>query len=333
MNSILKVGVIGLGVGYKHFLAFQKDKRCNVIGVCDFDRKKLRKFNLLHNKDKKIRTYKKDSDIIKNSDIDIISIASYDSYHFKEIKECIKNKKNIFIEKPICLSLKELNHIKKLLAGSKIKISCNLNLRTSKIFRNIQKSKKFGKIFYFEGDYNSGRIEKLTKGWRGDEKYHSVVLSGAIHMIDLMMWLKRDTPIEVTGYSNNIVTRKSKFRFDDFVVLLFKFRDNFVGKITANLGCIHPHFHNVALYGEKQTFLNTLNGALSIEKKNNFLIKNLGKGYRGKKQNLMIKDFVDSLVYEKKNSLEKKYLFDLMTVCFKSIESLKSKKKVKIKYS
>ena len=333
MKNILKVGIIGLGVGYKHFLAFQNDKRCKVVAVCDFDKKKVRKFNFLQNKKKEIKIYKKDIDIIKNSEIDIISIASYDSYHFKEIKECIKNKKNIFIEKPICLSLKELKKIKKLLVGSNIKISCNLNLRTSEIFKKTQKSKKFGKTFYFEGDYNSGRIEKLTKGWRGDENYHSVILSSAIHMIDLMMWFKKDTPTEVTGYANNIVTKKSKFRFDDFVVLLFKFKDNFIGKITANTGCIHPHFHNVALYGQKQTFLNTINGAYKIEKKKNFLIKDLGKGYRGKKQNLMITNFVDSIIYNKKNFLSKKYLFDLMTVCFKSIESLKTKKKIKINYS
>lgn len=332
MNKILNVGIIGLGVGYKHFLAYEKHQNCKVVAVCDFDKKKINSFNIYSNKNKKIKIYSNDDDIIRDKEIDLISIASYDSYHFNQIIKCIKLKKNIFIEKPICLFEKELIQIKKALEGTNIKISCNLNLRTSDIFKKIQKKKNFGKIFYFEGDYNSGRIHRLTKEWRGNEKYHSIILSSAIHMIDLMMWFKNDKPIEVTGYSNKIISKKTKFKFDDFVVLIFKFKDNFIGKVTANIGCVHPHFHNVALYGKKKTFINNIKETFEISKRKNYLFKKFKKNYRGEKLDAMITNFVNSIIFNRKEYFSKDYLFNLMTVCFRSIQAVKNNKKIKINY-
>ena len=40
----INIGVIGLGVGYHHLKYYLNNKNCNVIKVCDFDKKKI--FNL-----------------------------------------------------------------------------------------------------------------------------------------------------------------------------------------------------------------------------------------------------------------------------------------------
>ena len=37
----IKVGIIGLGVGERHLQALLKNKKCEVISVCDLDKKKL----------------------------------------------------------------------------------------------------------------------------------------------------------------------------------------------------------------------------------------------------------------------------------------------------
>ena len=41
MQKIYRVGIIGLGVGFKHFMAFQKLKNIKVTAVCDYDKKKI----------------------------------------------------------------------------------------------------------------------------------------------------------------------------------------------------------------------------------------------------------------------------------------------------
>ena len=55
---------------------------------------------------------------------------------------------------------------------TKIKLSTNTILRMSERFREIHqkiKSKKFGR-FFVEGDYNYGRLHKITQGWRSNVK-------------------------------------------------------------------------------------------------------------------------------------------------------------------
>ena len=97
----IKVGIIGLGVGYKHFEAYKFSKYADVKKVSDFSKKKIDNFK---KKFPKISTTNNASDLIKDPNIDLVSIASYDEFHFEQIKECIKYKKSIFVEKPACLT-------------------------------------------------------------------------------------------------------------------------------------------------------------------------------------------------------------------------------------
>ena len=51
----------------------------------------------------------------------------------------------------------------------------------------------YGRAYYVEADYNYGRLWKLTDGWRGEIPFYSVVYGGAVHMIDLVCWLRNAT--------------------------------------------------------------------------------------------------------------------------------------------
>ena len=50
--------------------------------------------------------------IFQNKNIDMISIASHDNYHFSQILLALKNKKHVFVEKPLCQTYQELEKIK-----------------------------------------------------------------------------------------------------------------------------------------------------------------------------------------------------------------------------
>ena len=45
--------------------------------------------------------------IFKDKQINLVSIASYDNYHFDQILKCLKNEK-IIVEKPMCLNPNQL---------------------------------------------------------------------------------------------------------------------------------------------------------------------------------------------------------------------------------
>ena len=111
----------------------------------------------------------------------------------------------------MCLNLKQLKHIKKLLAKSKVKITSNLVLRVNDLFVNIKKEIKRENIFYVEADYIWGRVKKLF-GWRSKIPDYSIILGAGIHVIDLVMWLINKKPHSVFAVANKIATNKSKFK-------------------------------------------------------------------------------------------------------------------------
>ena len=123
-----------------------------------------------------------------------ICVCSYDNFHFTHVKKSILSKKNIFVEKPLCLKTRELKIIKTLVKKNNVNISSNFVLRQNSFFKNLRdKIKKgfFGKIYLIEANYNYGRLDKITKGWRGRIKNYSITGGGGVHLIDLIKFLTK----------------------------------------------------------------------------------------------------------------------------------------------
>ena len=154
----INAGIIGFGIGQKHFEAIHNYKEARVKIICE---KNLNKIAFLKKNFPNIMITNDESEIFLNNDINLVSIASYDDDHYHQILKCIKNRKNIIVEKPMCLTLSQLRHIKKLLLNSGLKITSNLVLRVNDLFMNIKKKVTNDKIFYIEADYLWGRRNKL----------------------------------------------------------------------------------------------------------------------------------------------------------------------------
>ena len=161
----LKVGIVGLGIGEKHILTFDSHPNADVAALCDFSEEKLSKCALYCPDAELVKDAAK---IINNPEIDVVSIASFDNYHFEQVSLSIQNGKHVFVEKPLCLYSHEAVSIKKVMdENPNIRLSSNLNLRTCPRFIYLKEkvlSGDMGKIYYIEGDYLWGRINKLKEG-------------------------------------------------------------------------------------------------------------------------------------------------------------------------
>lgn len=252
---ILRAGIIGLGVGESHIAGYQACPGCMVTALCDRDETKLAEVASRH---PSIHCTTNPDSILDDPDIDIVSIASWDDAHANQIMRAVRNGKHIFAEKPLCLHSEELQKIREALnKNPKIHLSSNLVLRMSPRFIDLRQKIShgtFGQIYYMEADYNYGRIHKIIDGWRGHIPYYSVFLGGAVHLVDLLLWMTGWKVQEVTARGNNIATRKTSFRFNDLAVALLTFENGVIAKIAANFACVAPHFHRFLLYGTEATF-------------------------------------------------------------------------------
>lgn len=325
------IGVIGLGVGAFHLSNSLLNKNCRVKYICDINKKKLtfykKKFNI-----QMVTT--NFNDVVNDREINTIIIASNDKDHFHQVANSLKNNKHVFIEKPMCLSIKELNTIMKIKKNKpNLCISSNLVLRTHPFFKKmIKEKKKFKKIYYLEGDYNYGRLDKLTKGWRGKIENYSVILGGGIHLLDLILKIKEKKVKEIYTLSNKLITSNFKKTPDDFAVSLLRFEDNSIAKISSNFSSSTDHHHVLNLYSKNTSFFYNRDQSSQYfrEKENKPKIRVKYK-YDNKTKGKMLINFFDSILSNKNRLIiSENEQFYLMKVCLMLVESQFKKKIIKL---
>ena len=328
----LDSAVIGLGsVGNEHLNFYKKSTNINKIYIYD-KYKKIKKME--HKKNIEITKLEK----IFKKKLDVISISNFDNGHAELVLKGIKKNVNLFVEKPLCTSFEQLDKIYNslVLYDYKKSLMCNFVLRESNLFNKIIKQVikgDFGEIFYFEGDYLYGRLNKILNGWRGKEKNYSVMLGGGIHLIDIMLRVFNNYPYKVKTVGNNLVTKNTSFKQNDFSTSLFSFKNGGIAKITANYGCVHNHQHVLKIYGTKKTFIYDDLGARLYNKRDfnkvskKFKVNNL---YNGK--DCLLKKYIKQL--KRSKNINKDMIINeinLMSVALFAEQSLKTKKEKKIK--
>ena len=329
----IDVAVVGLGVGYWHLQTYLKSRFINKIFICDLN-KNLEKKILQTSKKIFISSF---NEILRNKKIKIISIASYDNYHFNQITRSLHNRKNVFVEKPMCMSKTELKKISIKQKKTNLFLSCNLGLRTNPLFLDIKKKinkKFFGKIFHIEGDYLWGRVNKFY-GWRSKLEYYSKIYGAAVHIVDLITWLIGDYPKFVFAEGNKIGTN-NKLKFNSFVILNLIFKKNLIVKITGNGPCAHPHFHGLKIFGTSKTFTHDYNLTrfFSNKKINTLTLKeSLYPARENRKK--VLDSFIKGVVNKKTKFflVDTKSVYNVMDICFAAEESMITKKRIRIKYS
>jgi predicted dehydrogenase len=274
------------------------------------------------------------ADVVGDPGVDLISVASYDSDHFGQVRGAIENGKHVFVEKPLCTTREEAVELRRLLGDAGVSLSSNLPLRLSPRFAELKDRVdrgRLGSLYYMEADYVYGRLWKLTEGWRGDLDRYSVMLGGGIHMVDLIRWITGREVVAVTGRGNRIATEGTKFRFDDFAVAILELDDGSLAKVSANFGSVHPHFHSVAAYGTRGTFLNGQETATYWGTDDGTAVsEETDSAYPGVAKGALIESFVAEVRGEGRALVSAEEAFATMAVCLAIDEAIASGDRVTV---
>jgi predicted dehydrogenase len=334
LKTNLATAVIGLGVGESHILAYQDHPMCELKAICDFEPSVLKKMGLKYSN---IKHTADPEHILKDPDIDLVSIASYDNFHAEQIVRALSFGKHVFVEKPLCQNRTELDKIvKHLNARSDLNLSSNLILRRTPRFEELKKrvnAGELGQTYHFEGSYDYGRLEKLTKGWRGEIPNYSVTHGGGIHIIDLMLWLSGKKIDEVQGTGNRIPTETSSFKGFSLTSAILRFDDGSTAQISSNFASVAPHHHKLSVYGTLGTFEQGHLGAgyfFSRDPRDRPSI--VDSPYPGTQKGDLIYNFIDSILGDTEPLITKQEVIEAMTVSIAIDESIKTGKAQKVNY-
>lgn len=294
---MLKAGILGLGVGERHIDGYRAGGNCSVEVLCDTDPAKLAEVSARH---PGIRCTRNPNDVLDDPGIDIVSIATWDNVHAEQIVRAIDNGKHVFAEKPLCLHEEELAAIRAALARQpQVRLSSNLVLRMCPRFLALRQriaKGDLGQLYYLEADYNYGRMHKITEGWRGAIPYYSVFLGGAVHLVDLLLWMTGWRVASVTALGCKLATRTTAFRYNDLTVALLRFENGAVAKVAANFACVAPHFHRLLLYGTEATYENfPEHGRITTSREAAAQPELLEQPYPGLAKGDLLAAFVDTL--------------------------------------
>tara|TARA_B100000989_G_scaffold295288_1_gene276046 strand:- start:596 stop:1588 length:993 start_codon:yes stop_codon:yes gene_type:complete len=330
---MIRVGLIGMGIGQKHLEAIDGYRKCKVTSI--LEKNKIKTSNL-KKKYKDINFFTNEKDFFSQKNLDLISIASYDEFHYRQVMMSIKNKCHIIVEKPVCLNKNQLKKIyNELKINPGIRFTSNLVLRKNSMFNEMKKKIKVRDVYHIDASYLWGRKKKLFQ-WRSKTKDYSLTLGATIHILDLVCWLLNSKPISVITKTNNKVTNNTKFKKFSLASYIFTFPNDIMVNLKSDGVCVHPHYHTIKIFEKNKTTISDLSGQLEIKKggdANKFRIIKTKYAYPDKQnRGKFIREFLDSIIDNGTSYPSKKDIFELMTACFYADLSARYGKEIKIKY-
>lgn len=140
---MIKIVITGIGKwGENHLRIFKNlsnEGKCSLVAISDVDK------NMLNAMSKKYGIAALDIDKAISS-ADAIIIASPASTHYELIKKCVKAGKDVFVEKPICLNLKEAAELKKLAEKQKNIVFVGLTYAYNDAFEKLEEVARNGEL-------------------------------------------------------------------------------------------------------------------------------------------------------------------------------------------
>jgi predicted dehydrogenase len=166
-----------------------------------------------------------EDDIIKNPDINTIFIATRHDSHAAYVIKGLENGKNIYVEKPLCLNIEELEQIKSLCEEQNKSVMIGFNRRFSPHAMLIKKKTGAGKMSMIYR-INAGFIP--PDSWAQDMKTGGGRIIGEVcHFIDMMTYVCGSKPVKVMASALN-----DHQGLNDTVNIILEFENGSTGVIA-----------------------------------------------------------------------------------------------------
>ncbi len=219
-------------MGLEHIQNISLIKNAEVIAVSDIHKESI--ITIKKKIKKKIVFFKSHKDLIKKNIVDAYIISTPNFTHLKIVKDILKTKKHILIEKPLTINTKESLKLKKLAKNYPAIIW------TAMEYRYMPPVNKFIKKIH---NKNIGNIKALSirehrfpflvkvKNWnRFSKNTGGTLVEKCCHFFDLMRLIIKSEPVSVYASGNqdvNHINERYNYKKPDiidnaFVVVNFK---------------------------------------------------------------------------------------------------------------
>lgn len=249
----MKYALIGCGrIAVNHIKA-ALNNQLEIIAVCDVKPKAmetlLAKYDL--QKDQNIRCYTDYKELLRENELQLVSIATESGLHASIALDCIDAGVNVIIEKPMAMSMADADEIIRRSEAAGVKVcACHQNRFNVAVqeTRKALESGRFGKLshgsIHVRWNRNKGYYDQAS--WRGTwAQDGGCLMNQCIHGIDLLRWMMGDEVEEIYG-----VTRQQFHNYleaEDIGMAVVKFKNGAVGTIEGTTN-VYPKNLEETLY-------------------------------------------------------------------------------------
>ena len=247
-NGKIGYAVVGLGIGKAHVDAAAAYDRCELIAVCDLIQEKMDK---VVGRYPGTLTYTDFDEMMKNPDIDIVSICLPSAMHADYAVKAMEAGKNVLCEKPIDITVEAAERIEEARVRTGMTVGIVHQNRNNAVMKPIKEA------------VDSGRLGKQVLGtfavkWYRDQHYYDngwhgtwamdgggSLMNQAVHTVDLMQWLMGD----VVSVTSTMSIANHNIETEDLTASLLRFANGATATFVSTT-CAYPGIStDIQIYG------------------------------------------------------------------------------------
>jgi predicted dehydrogenase len=177
-------------------------------------------------------------DVLKDSEVDAVVLATPHSMHCQQIIAAAKAGKHVFVEKPMGLDVREADQAAVACAERKVTLAIGYNWRFQPALREAKRmldGGRLGKLLHIEGNFCGPSAYRFGREhWRHDrEEVPAGGMTGrGVHVVDAMLFL--------AGHIGSVYAQSDRmvhdYGMDDTTSMLFRFRcgaTGYLGTVIA----------------------------------------------------------------------------------------------------
>ena len=255
-----KVGIIGYGwAATAHADAINGTDRGTVRAI--YSSRELDPVAVSRTHGSDIATYRDVDEMIREADIDVVSITSYPNQHRAQAIAAADAGKHIILEKPMALTWEDCKAIYDAVKRNGVQATVCFEIRHISQFlttSHLLQQGLIGDIHYGEVDYYHG-----IGPWYGQYRWNTTVenggsslLSAGCHALDALLLCMGPDVEEVTSYrtqSRHEIFQK--YEYATTTTSILKFANGAVGKVASVIDCFQPYYFHTHLVGSEGSIL------------------------------------------------------------------------------
>ncbi|MFB9278134.1 Gfo/Idh/MocA family protein [Cohnella cellulosilytica] len=263
MNGMVRFGLIGCGsIAARHVESIAACSSAELVALADPVPERMavlaRKYAQARSVPaSSVAAYANPSRLAQDSRVDAVVIAAPSFMHARWATESLRAGKHVLLEKPIALSLSDVDAVVELASASGLRVHVCHQLRYRPLLRLAKRWMDQGAL----GKLQTGSVSILlnrspdyyaASDWRGTwRRDGGMLLNQGIHLIDLLLWLMDERPDSVYGL---IGRSASAIETEETAAATIRFAGGAIGSVDATTLCKPNNLEqSLTLVGDRGT--------------------------------------------------------------------------------